>query len=51
MGRNEVSLGSLIKKIGQVGVMEKFNTLSLVTSSDMVCFDGDVLISYACIFL
>ncbi|KAJ0025046.1 hypothetical protein Pint_08891 [Pistacia integerrima] len=40
-----------VMMILQVGVLEKFSTTPLVTSLDMVCFAGAVVISSACIFL
>ncbi|XP_044475845.1 uncharacterized protein LOC123203525 [Mangifera indica] len=44
-------IGHAVMMILQVGVLEKFNTIPLVSSLDMVCFAGAVLISSACIFL
>ncbi|XP_044510065.1 uncharacterized protein LOC123228672 isoform X1 [Mangifera indica] len=44
-------LGHAVMIILQVGVLEKFNTITLVTSLDMVCFAGALLISSVCTFL
>ncbi|KAH7567330.1 hypothetical protein ACOSP7_010837 [Xanthoceras sorbifolium] len=44
-------IGYAVMMILQVGVLEKFNNIRMVTSLDLACFAGAVLISSACIFL
>lgn len=44
-------IGHSVMMVLQVGVLEKFNSIPIVTSLDLVCFAGAVLLSSACIFL
>ncbi|XP_022772804.1 uncharacterized protein LOC111315386 [Durio zibethinus] len=44
-------IGHAVMMILQVGVLEKFKSIPIVTSFDLACFAGAVLISSACIFL
>ncbi|XP_062107059.1 uncharacterized protein LOC133818296 [Humulus lupulus] len=44
-------LGHAVMMILQVGVLEKFKSVPLVTGLDLACFAATVLISSACIFL
>ncbi|PON36241.1 hypothetical protein PanWU01x14_330010 [Parasponia andersonii] len=44
-------LGHALMMLLQVGVLEKFKSVPLVTGADLACFAGTVLISSACIFL
>lgn len=44
-------LGHAVTMILQVGVLEKFKSIPLVTPLDLACFAGAVLMSSACIFL
>lgn len=44
-------LGHAVMMILQVGVLEKFESVPLVTGPDLVCFAATLLISSASIFL
>ncbi|TXG52299.1 hypothetical protein EZV62_021468 [Acer yangbiense] len=44
-------IGYAIMMILQVGVLEKFKNVPMVTALDLACFAGAVLVSSACIFL
>ncbi|KAK9271190.1 hypothetical protein L1049_026780 [Liquidambar formosana] len=44
-------IGHAVTMILQVGVLEKFRSVPLVTGLDLACFAGVVLVSSACIFL
>lgn len=44
-------LGHTVMMILQVGVLEKFKNIPLVTGLDLACFAGAVFISSACIFV
>ncbi|PON88026.1 hypothetical protein TorRG33x02_162280 [Trema orientale] len=44
-------LGHAVMMLLQVGVLEKFRSVPMVTGADLACFAGTVLISSACIFL
>ncbi|KAL3514580.1 hypothetical protein ACH5RR_027297 [Cinchona calisaya] len=44
-------IGQAVIMILQVGVLEKFKTIPLVTGFDLACFAGAVFTSSACIFL
>ncbi|KAF2324480.1 hypothetical protein GH714_014676 [Hevea brasiliensis] len=44
-------IGHAVIMILQVGLLEKFKKIPLVTSLDFACFAGAVLISSACIFI
>ncbi|KAK3015129.1 hypothetical protein RJ639_006279 [Escallonia herrerae] len=44
-------IGHALMMILQVGVLEKFKSIPLVTGMDLACFAGAVLMSSACIFL
>lgn len=44
-------IGHAVLMILQVGVLEKFNSIPLVTCLDLVCFAAAVLVSSACIYL
>ncbi|GKV04754.1 hypothetical protein SLEP1_g16869 [Rubroshorea leprosula] len=44
-------IGHAVMMILQVGILEKFKSIPLVTSLDFVCFAGAILISSACIFV
>ncbi|XP_021285061.1 uncharacterized protein LOC110417156 [Herrania umbratica] len=44
-------IGHAVMMILQVGVLEKFKSIPLVTSLDLACFAGAVFVSSACIFL
>ncbi|PIA55569.1 hypothetical protein AQUCO_00700105v1 [Aquilegia coerulea] len=44
-------IGHSVLMILQVGVLEKFKSVPLVTALDLACFAGAVVISSACIFL
>ncbi|KAH9758504.1 hypothetical protein KPL71_016713 [Citrus sinensis] len=44
-------IGHAVMMVLQVEVLEKFNSIPVVTSLDLVCFAGAALLSSACIFL
>ncbi|XAR64098.1 hypothetical protein NMG60_11024307 [Bertholletia excelsa] len=44
-------IGHTMMMILQVGLLEKFKSVPLVTAFDLACFAGAVLVSSACIFL
>lgn len=44
-------IGHAVVMILQVGLLEKFKSIPLVTPLDLACFAGAVLVSSACIFL
>lgn len=44
-------IGHAVMMILQVGLLEKFKSIPLVTPLDLACFAGAVLVSSACIFL
>ncbi|KAJ4967110.1 hypothetical protein NE237_018959 [Protea cynaroides] len=44
-------IGHAVLMILQVGVVEKFKNVPLVTGLDLACFAGAILVSSACIFL
>lgn len=44
-------MGHAVIMIQQVGVLEKFTTIPLVTGFDLACFAAALLVSSACIFL
>ena len=44
-------LGHAVMMLLQVGVLEKFKSVPLVTGLDLACFAGTVLMSSTCIFL
>ncbi|GMP45130.1 hypothetical protein CsSME_00013758 [Camellia sinensis var. sinensis] len=44
-------IGHAVIMILQVGVVEKFRSIPLVTALDLACFGGALLVSSACIFL
>ncbi|KAF5198845.1 hypothetical protein FRX31_011568 [Thalictrum thalictroides] len=44
-------IGHSVLMILQVGVLEKFKSVPIVTALDLACFAGAVVISSACIFL
>ncbi|KAF5955678.1 hypothetical protein HYC85_008534 [Camellia sinensis] len=44
-------IGHALIMILQVGVVEKFRSIPLVTALDLACFGGAVLVLSACIFL
>lgn len=44
-------IGHAVVMILQVGLLEKFKRIPLVTPLDLACFAGAVLVSSACIFL
>ena len=44
-------LGHAVMMLLQVGVLDKFKSVPLVTGTDLACFAGTVLISSACIFV
>ncbi|KAF5747087.1 hypothetical protein HS088_TW06G01266 [Tripterygium wilfordii] len=44
-------IGHAVLMILQVGLLEKFKSIPLVTSFDLACFAGAVLISSACIYV
>jgi uncharacterized membrane protein YqhA len=44
-------LGHAVMMLLQVGVLEKFQSIPLVTGLDLACFAATVFISSACIFL
>ena len=44
-------IGQAVMMTLQVGVLEKFKTIPLVTGLDLACFAGAVFVSSACIFL
>ncbi|PON88025.1 hypothetical protein TorRG33x02_162270 [Trema orientale] len=44
-------LGHALMMLLQVGVLERFKSVPLVTGADLACFAGTLLISSACIFL
>lgn len=44
-------IGHAVLMILQVGVLEKFKNVPLVTGLDLACFAGAVIVSSACIFL
>ncbi|KAF2309949.1 hypothetical protein GH714_005731 [Hevea brasiliensis] len=44
-------IGHAAMMILQVGLLEKFKNIPLVTSLDLACFAGSVLVSSACIFI
>ncbi|KAL6951986.1 hypothetical protein U1Q18_016201 [Sarracenia purpurea var. burkii] len=44
-------IGQAVVMILQVGVLEKFKSIPLVTGLDLACFAGALLVSSACIFL
>ncbi|XP_050232127.1 uncharacterized protein LOC126680897 [Mercurialis annua] len=44
-------IGHSVIMILQVGLLEKFKNVALVTSLDLACFAGAVLVSSACLFL
>lgn len=44
-------IGHAVMMMLQVGVLEKFKSIPIVTSLDLACFAGAVFVSSACIFL
>ncbi|XP_058220927.1 uncharacterized protein LOC131331102 [Rhododendron vialii] len=44
-------IGHAVVMILQVGVLEKFRSIPLVTGLDLACFAGAVFVSSACVFL
>lgn len=44
-------IGHAMMMILQVGVLEKFKSIPVLTCLDLACFAGAVLLSSACIFL
>ncbi|XP_043709032.1 uncharacterized protein LOC122658186 [Telopea speciosissima] len=44
-------IGHAVLMILQVGVLEKFKNIPLVTGLDLACFAGAIIVSSACIFL
>ncbi|MCL7040307.1 hypothetical protein MKW94_001118 [Papaver nudicaule] len=44
-------IGHAILMILQVGVLDKFKNVPLVTGVDLACFAGTILVSSACVFL
>lgn len=44
-------IGHAVMMILQVGLLEKFKKIPMVTSLDLACFAGAVLVSSACIFI
>ena len=44
-------IGHAVMMILQVGVLEKFKSIPIVTNLDLACFAGAVFVSSACIFL
>ncbi|GAB2291343.1 hypothetical protein Dimus_025601 [Dionaea muscipula] len=51
MAQAKTLIGHAVLMILLVGVLEKFNSIPLVTCLDLACFAAAVLISSACIFL
>ncbi|XP_021896465.1 uncharacterized protein LOC110813574 isoform X2 [Carica papaya] len=47
----KLKIGHTVMMILQAGVLEKFKSVPLVTSLDLACFAGAVVVSSACIFL
>ncbi|OVA18612.1 Uncharacterized protein family UPF0114 [Macleaya cordata] len=51
MSQAKSKIGHAVLMILQVGVLEKFKNVPLVTGFDLACFAGAILISSACVFL
>lgn len=47
----KTKIGHAVVMILQVGVLEKFKSVPLVTGLDLACFAGAVFLSATCIFL
>ena len=44
-------MGHAVIMIMQVGVLDKFKSVPLVTGLDLACFAGAIFVSSACLFL
>jgi len=51
IGEAKLKIGHAMMMILQVGVLEKFKDIPLVTGFDLACFAASVLTSSACFFL